>query len=149
MVVVTMRHEHKVDRRQALESNARIVHALRPDKGEGRGALGPHRVAQNVHARGLDQYARMADIGNADGFSFDPRRRLVGESAWRTLGPRLAAFAEEAQHVAGLFQGRALRVEEALAVEVIGNRTVIITGESAAGGGTAAKDSGDCGNAQE
>ena len=78
MVVMAMRDQHEVDRRQRLEGDAGIVDAFRPDEGEGRGALGPNGVAQNIQARGLNQHARMADIGNADGFF--PSTRAGGRS---------------------------------------------------------------------
>ena len=65
MVVVAVRDQHDVDRRQVGEGDARIVDALRAEEAEGRGAPRPDRVEQHIEPRRLNEQAGMADIGYA------------------------------------------------------------------------------------
>ena len=51
MVVVAMRDQHDVDRRQRVEGDAGIVDALRPGEAHRRDALRPDRIDQDVAAR--------------------------------------------------------------------------------------------------
>ena len=74
MVVMRMRDQDHIDRRQVRKGDAGIVHPFRPDKAERRCALRPHRIDQNVEACDLDEPARMPDIGQPPGRAFDPRR---------------------------------------------------------------------------
>src|ERR1700692_2587008 len=65
MIVMAVRYQHDIDRRQILKCDTRIVDALWPDKAERGGSLRPHRIEQDVDPRSLDEPARMADIANA------------------------------------------------------------------------------------
>ncbi len=61
MIVMAMRHQHDVDRRQRVERNAGIVVTLRSGPAERRGPLRPHRIDQDVQPRCLDQPAGVTD----------------------------------------------------------------------------------------
>jgi hypothetical protein len=78
MVVMRMRDQDDIDRRQVRKGDAGIVHPFRPDPPKGRGAHRPDRIEQNVEACDLEEKARMPDIGNPAGGAVDPRRRPVG-----------------------------------------------------------------------
>src|SRR5215468_1172772 len=81
MIIVPVRHQHDIDRRQIRKGDTWIVDPFGPHKAERRYALRPYRVEQNIEARSLDQQAGMADIGNAQGGAFDACRGTIG--VWR------------------------------------------------------------------
>ena len=62
VVVMTVRHQHDVDRRQRFERNAGIVDPHRSHEADRRDALRPDRVDQDVEARGLQKPARVAHV---------------------------------------------------------------------------------------
>src|ERR1700691_6113981 len=93
MIVMAMRHQHDVDRRQVRECDARVVDALWPDKAERGCTLRPYRIEQNVESRGLDQPAGMADIADAPNRAFDMRRRPVSIERRRPCRPLRSAAA--------------------------------------------------------
>src|SRR3989442_1667360 len=73
----------------------------------------------------------MADIGNAPGRAFHACRRTVGVRRRRPGGPsRLggapAAIDRPTQQIAPAFRWRAARIEEALAIEMIGDGADVI-----------------------
>ena len=78
MIVVSVRHQHDIDRRQVRKADARVVHAFGPDETERRGALRPNRVEQHVKAGSLNEPARMADVRNSPDRAFDPCGRAIG-----------------------------------------------------------------------
>ena len=61
MVVVVVREQHALDRRQLVDRDRRRVKALRPGPLHGRGALGEHRVGQPEGALELHQHRRVAE----------------------------------------------------------------------------------------
>jgi hypothetical protein len=65
MIVMAMRYQHGVDRRQVGKGDTRIVDTLRPETEERRGAGRPDRVQQHVQAGRLDEETGVADIGHA------------------------------------------------------------------------------------
>ena len=114
MIVVAVRHQHDVDRRQVGKRDAGIVDPLRPDEAERRRALRPDRIEQDIEARGLDQKAGVADIGDAPSRAFDARRRTVGirrRRPGRPFRPGAAqpALQEPAQQIAPAPGGAAAR----------------------------------------
>src|SRR5712664_3483602 len=73
----------------------------------------------------------MADIGNAPGRAFDPCRRTVGIRRRRPGGPRHlggapATVDHPTQQIAPAFRRRAARVDEALAIEMVGDGAGVI-----------------------
>ena len=125
---MAVRHQHGVDLRQRVERNTGIVVPLRPGKAERRGAHRPHRIDQDVEARGLDQPARMADKRQPDLGAGHARRRRVGMRARRPVRPGRAVPAATklpAQHLAQGFRRRTIGIEEGQAVEMIGGGAVI------------------------
>ena len=64
MVVMIVADEDEVDPRQILEAHAGRAHPARADEGEGRGALRPDRVGEDVEPLGLDQHGGVADPGD-------------------------------------------------------------------------------------
>ena len=107
MIVVAVRHQHGIDRRQVGKGDAGIVDPLRPDEAKRRSALRPHRIEQHIETRGLNEKARMADIGNPPACAFDACRRPVGirrRRPGRPLGPGCRASSDRpssAAHPAG------------------------------------------------
>ena len=135
MIVMAVRHQHDVDRRQVDKGDARIVHSFGTDETERRSALRPNRIEQDIQASRLNEEAGMTDIGNAPGLAFDPRRRTIGTGRWRPgrplrLGPAPMPIDKPAQQIRPAFRRRGMRVEKALAVEVIGDRAIVIARHS-------------------
>ena len=87
MIVMSVRHQYRIDRRQFIERDAGIVDAPGSGEADRRGTFGPDRIDQQVEAGGLDQPARMTDIGKPYLAVLDPRRRRIG---WAP-GPAIAA----------------------------------------------------------
>ena len=132
MIVVCVRYQDDIDRRQVGEGDARIVHAFRPGETERRRALRPYRVEQHIETGGLNEPACVADIGHAPAGAFDARRRAIGKRRRRPsrpLRPRAApiAIGHPAQQIPPAARRRAVAVEKALAVEVVGNRAGVIS----------------------
>ena len=132
MVVVSVRHQDRVDRRQIGKGDARIIDPLGADKAERRCALRPHRVDQNVEAGRLDEPARVPDIGQAPGRAFDAVGRTISIRRRRPCRPfRLGAapvtIDQPTQQIALVPRRHAAAIVKTLAVEVIGDRTVIVT----------------------
>ena len=61
MVIMIVRQQHRVDRRQVRERDARRIDPPGPGEIERTGALGKDRIDQNVAVSHLDQKGRMAD----------------------------------------------------------------------------------------
>ena len=80
-------------------------------------------IDQDVQPRGLDQPARMTDERQPHLVALDARRRRIGMALGTQSGhceaPSLAEL--PAQHLGERFRRRCRRVEEALAVEMIGD----------------------------
>ena len=94
VVVMVVRDEDRVERRQCFHRDAGRAHALRPGEGERAGAPRPDRVDEQVEPGRLDEVARVADRGDPErrpGEAFDRRRgrRVVdagrpgGEAGYR------------------------------------------------------------------
>src|ERR1700733_2245372 len=79
MIVVAVRYQNDINRRQVRKCDTWIIDALWPDEAEWGNPLRPYRVEQDVESRGLDEPARVADIANAPHRAFDARRRTVGK----------------------------------------------------------------------
>jgi hypothetical protein len=106
VIVMAVRHQHRIDRRQGVERDAGVVDPLRPGEADRRGALRPYRIEQQVEPCGLDEEARMADKADPDRGAADPGGRVVRKRARRPFRPFLAASGgHPAQHVEGPFGG--------------------------------------------
>ena len=81
MVVMVVRDQHRVDRRQVLEGDARRVDPLGPGEGDRARPLREDRVGQEVEPRDLDQQRGMADRGRRAG-----PRPAAGGLSWKGLG---------------------------------------------------------------
>ena len=84
---MAMRHQHDVDGRKQIECYPGIVVTFGSGQGEGRSARRPHRIDQNVQARGLDQPAGVADKREAYLATLDAIRRRIGIGARRPNRP--------------------------------------------------------------
>ena len=83
----------------------------------------PDRIEQDVEAGSLQKKARVPDIGDTATGAVDPGRRAVGIGPRRPSRPlRLGAALPAAPW------WDAVRIEKALAAEVIGDRTGVIAG---------------------
>ena len=150
MVIMAMRHQHRVDRRQRVECDARIVHPFRPDESKRRGALRPQRVGQNVHARRLQQNRRVPDERDTPLGTRNPCRRLVGIRARCPCRPfGLAAAGVPAQQVGSAVGRRAVRIEKPRAVEVIRYRAVVVARRRGANAESAKSRGRDGGESSE
>ena len=122
MIVVVVADEHDVRNRQGIERQRRRAHAARAEAAE-RPRMGcEHRVGEDHRVRRAQQKRRVADERGGDGSRVDVRRRRIrcerhGLRPGRFL-PRALPF----DHVADGAGPLAGRIEEALAVAVIGNR---------------------------
>ena len=65
VVVVIVRDDHQVERRQRLERHRHRLEALRAGEPQRRGARSPHRIGQHAHAVDLDQHRRVSEPGGA------------------------------------------------------------------------------------
>src|SRR5881396_2912208 len=123
MVVMTVRYQHDVDRRQRLERNARVVATLRPGPAHRRRPRRPHRIDQDVQSGRLDQPAGVADKRQSYLVATDPRWRRVGMLARHPHWPGLSLPARAelpTQHFTERFWRRTVGIEEAHAVEMVG-----------------------------
>src|SRR5580692_3881843 len=123
MIVMGVRYQHDVDRRQVGKGDARIVDSLWADVAERRGAFRPYGVDEDVETGGLDQPTGVADIGDAACRAFDARRRAIGKRRWRPIRPLCPgaaqpALQEPAQEITPAARRCRLAVEEALTVEM-------------------------------
>ena len=87
VVVVIVRDEHDVDRRQVLELEAGRSHTLRTGEPDGARARRPLRVGQDVHPVELDQERRVADPGHRGGGGIGPDRAQVARDDGEVRGP--------------------------------------------------------------
>src|ERR1700722_6280559 len=131
MIVMRVRHQNAIDRRQNAKGDAWIVDALRSGEAERRRALRPYRIEQEIEPAGLNEPTGMADIGNAASRAFDPRRRPVGIRRRRPGRPlRLGSAPVTIDHptpqVPAASRRRTIGIEKTLAVEMIGNRALVI-----------------------
>ena len=125
MVVMVVRDQHRMDRRQIFESDARCIDALRACEGDRARPLRKHRVGEDVEPRHLDQERGMADERRAQALHLG--RRLVPERARKAVRPVLTPAAELP---AGEFQKslvlRLARREEPHPVEMVADRAFVI-----------------------
>lgn len=95
VVIVVVRDQHEVDRRQVAHQDARRVAAKRSGKGDGACATRPDRIGQYVDARDLDQKGRVTDHGHTQPIAGDGKFGLrLGERAVVTSRPRHPSTAE-------------------------------------------------------
>jgi hypothetical protein len=87
VVVMGVRDKDRIDWRQVRKRNARIVHPFGPGKTHGRSALRPHRIDEQIEARGLQEKTGVADIGDAPDCPVDARRRTIGKGRRGPLRP--------------------------------------------------------------
>ncbi len=109
--------EDDIDLRQILEPHARRTHPLRAGEGEGRGAVRPDRVGEDVDALRLHQHGGMADPGDPQLLAFDAARRhsLPNRDALRPSRPLGTEHPVDVALRIGAIL-REARVEEALSV---------------------------------
>jgi len=125
MIVMAVRHQDDVDLRQRFERDTRVVDTLRSGPTNRRSTHRPYRIDQNVQATGLDQPARVADIGQPHLVAVNALRRRIGMRARRPLRPGLplpVAPELPAQHLAKRFRRHAIGIEKPSAVKMIGHR---------------------------
>src|SRR5215213_1737591 len=128
MVVMAMRHQRDIDRRQRVEYDAGIVDALGSGEAHWRDAFRPDRIDQDVEPSGLQQQRRMTHIRDAPLRPLYARWRAINVGARRPCGPfGLLSRAIPAQQRRKALRWRAMGIEEARAVEVIRHRSVIVT----------------------
>jgi hypothetical protein len=127
VVVVVMGDEHRIDAGQIVEPDTRRVVAPGAGEGHRAGALGPDRICDDVAPCHLDQEGGMSDQTDAQVARRRTRRRRVLEWAWVCFGPGGIALGEPpAQELAEAPGWGSARVEEALSVEVIAWRAVVV-----------------------
>jgi hypothetical protein len=90
VVVVVVADEHRVERRQILEPDARRTMPPRPDPRERRDAVRPHRSVSTLTAVHLDQHGRVVDEGDAERSPADALGRLRGVGRVDPVPPRSA-----------------------------------------------------------
>src|SRR5678816_4941452 len=66
VIVVIVRQDDGVERRQRLEWGRRRVKALRTSESHGRDAIAPHGVRQNAYTVDLDDERRVPEPGDAE-----------------------------------------------------------------------------------
>ena len=121
VIVVSMRNQDDVDRREIVEGDARRIDTPRAHTGKRADALRPDRVGQDVQAGSLQQEACMADETHAQAASDDARWWPIRrKGTWLVARPVLPAFKQvptcQVQNAPGL---GATWVKEASAVEVV------------------------------
>lgn len=126
VVVVIVRDQHQVDRRQRLKRQARVAHAPRADVPQRTDALGVHRVGEDIEAGQLDQKGNVID---------ERERELPRSKARRQGGPDPILDAPRpgpgprgngpAQQVQPTASGAGVRIEKMPAVEMVREPTVV------------------------
>jgi hypothetical protein len=124
MVIVIVAEQDDIDRRQVLERHAGLAYSLGPDPAKRACTLRPDRISQDGGATRLDHKSRVVHESNGD---IIRPRRLVQSGHALVLDPSRPLAARFAQHLEGAPSRRREifrqgRIEEALAIEVIGRR---------------------------
>lgn len=128
MIIMIMRDQHEIDRRQICKLHTGRIDALGPDKAEGAGALRPDRIDQNIQACRLDEKGCVADEGDAQvlavhaliGFHEGKRARIG-------LGPcRLLPIEAPFHQVNKSVRRFPTRIKKPCAIEMIRKRAFII-----------------------
>jgi hypothetical protein len=126
MVVVIVRDQHRVDRRQIVEGDGRLVRPPRPGEAERADPLRPDRIDQEVEATDLEEDAGMP--GRADAQIGDPLRRLVARQDRRSRRPFLPLLADQhADELEARLRRRLARRVESQTVEMIRDVALMIT----------------------
>ena len=113
MVVVAMRHQHGIDRRQRVERDAGIVHPLRPGEANGEARSDHNGSVRMFRPAVCSRNRRVADERDTPCRPVDAPRRPVGIRARRPCRPfGLAAAGVPAQQVASAVRRRAVRIEK-------------------------------------
>ena len=88
MIVVIVRKDYRVNRRQAVEFNSRRDPAPGPNELQWRRTHAPNRIEENVQSRDLDEKARMADPRHSEQVRSGPRHEKgrVGSSEHTRVG---------------------------------------------------------------
>ena len=119
---MVVREQHRVDRRQIREGNARRLTRFGPGETERACAVGEDRIDQDIAVSHLEQEATHGRSGWSAG-SADEARRLVGETGWERIaamtcaGPKLPA-----QQLDESLVLRLIRQVKAHAVEMVAGR---------------------------
>jgi hypothetical protein len=125
MVVVIVRQQHGIDRRQIGKGDPGCGHSARPGEADGTGPIGPERIGENVEARGLDQQRRMPDHRDPQPLDALIRHDRMDDDRLGPFCRRLTQLPSQhrAQRAIGIGVGR---IEEAQAIEMVRSRPVII-----------------------
>src|ERR1700754_4464454 len=126
MIAVAMRHEYRIDGRQFIKGNSRLIYALRPGKRERRASLGPDGIYQDVAAGCLKEPACMANEAEAHFVAIHAPWWRIGKVARRLPGPprRLTGDAP-AQNGREALKRNTVGIEKVLTIKMIGSRTSI------------------------
>jgi hypothetical protein len=89
VVVVIVRLEHDVDRRQRIEVERRWCQALWPNEPEWRRTLAPHRIGEDVEPSDLNERSGMPHPRHGDSIGRGARRREARSRAWKESGRRI------------------------------------------------------------
>jgi hypothetical protein len=126
VIVVIVREEDGVERRQLGDRRRHGMKAARTGERQRRGALAEHRIGQDAHAVGLEQHRRVAEPRDAQA----GRRRHLLPRRQRALDRQLDGratiaapeeeFAHDRQRIALQPRARAARVVEDAVAELLG-----------------------------
>src|SRR6185312_4242471 len=120
MVVVIVAQEHEVDLRQVIELDTRCGHSAGAGEAQWAGALGIHRIGQQVAAAGLYEEGGVADEGH-DHLVWTGRPRRTMRLHRYPLGPRGAPGQEKPGQSPERLPIGSAGVEELPTVEVVRN----------------------------
>jgi hypothetical protein len=121
VVVVVVRDEDGVERRQVAKRDAGRRGALRAQNPERTRPLGPNRIEQKIDALGLNQKAGMADETDPQRAAFDPFGRVVERHRRQIRRPGRPPLrrAHHAPEIGEALVARSARREEAQPVEMV------------------------------
>lgn len=94
VIVVVVRHHHRVERRERSDGHRDGLEALRPREGERRHALAPHRVGEHTATVDLDEHGGVPEPRGAQarlGRGLPVRERVARGERPRGLAPLAAA----------------------------------------------------------
>lgn len=127
VVVVIVRYQHHIDRRQVLETDTGSIDAFWASKTERAGAFRPDRIGENVQPRRLNEKGSVADEGNAQ---ILPTTRSLGFARGKGLDslPARGFLAVEPpfHQIEKTAWRRTAGIEETHTIEMVGRRTGII-----------------------
>jgi hypothetical protein len=95
VIEVVVGQQHDVERRQLVELGGGGVEAAGADEGEGRDALGEHRIGEHAAAVELEDHGAVAEPGGAEAGDGGARPELVGTFERQRTGRLAVAALEE------------------------------------------------------